>query len=257
MSAKQSLREILLGPITPPPKQGGGLPPKQVNVTISKESKVIKKDKTPKEVVTHNKSSKMEIEESDSKENQSSKIPSNQKEKERYKSPTSSESDGSDSEISEGEPVRHTKVAQTTTLNSHGKRPRSELEKEDKKDKILSLSKKIKKFNPDISKYELKYIGYPMKLETTPRCKKRYMVEVRYKDQNGKMRKKHVRFGKEGREEFIDHKNPARRMSVVNRISEDSNYLSSNFYKLFLLNSQHNNISDAYKDLVNYLEVNV
>lgn len=114
---------------------------------------------------------------------------------------------------------------------------------------ILSSSKKIKKTpKKDHSKYTLKHVSYPIKLNPSEKCKKRYAIQIQYLD-GDKMRTKKIRFGKEGKLEFIDHKDHKKRLARVTRLKNDDNFLDHSFYESNLLNSKFDNIDDAYINL--------
>lgn len=116
------------------------------------------------------------------------------------------------------------------------------------------LRKKIQKFKrADYTKAKLKYIGYPRPFKATPQCQRRFEVEVQFNDQNNKLRKRLVRFGRKGKEEFIDHKDNIKRINTLNKLSNLDNFLDPNFYRATLLNSRHPEIKDAYFELVETL----
>lgn len=114
----------------------------------------------------------------------------------------------------------------------------------------------IRKFKrSDYKKAKLKNIGFPRKLTPTQNCKRKYSVAVEYQDEMGKAHVKNVRFGRDDVPDFIDHKDPKKRLSTVSKMGNDENFLHPNFYKMYLLNSRNSNIHDAYKDLIQVLEL--
>ena len=119
---------------------------------------------------------------------------------------------------------------------------------------ISPMSKKIKKSKPIRDKnIKIKYIGYPVKLTTNEKCRRRYSCEVRYEDNQGKNHTKHVRFGNEGKNEFIDHGDNIKRLNTVSKLSHTDDLLHSNFYKMYLLNSNNTDMNVAYINLINEL----
>ena len=86
-------------------------------------------------------------------------------------------------------------------------------------------SKKIKKIKrEDYKDFKLIEIGFPEKMTVPKRCKKRYGVKVKSMDKEGKIRKKLVRFRREGKDEFIDHKYEMKKIKP-----NDENFLHPNF----------------------------
>lgn len=135
------------------------------------------------------------------------------------------------------------------------------LDEEEKTNKtgtgISNASKKIKKLKREHpEKIKIKYIGYPVKLKPSEKCKRRYACEVKYLDEEGKERKKHVRFGNEGKNEYIDHRDPQKRLNTITKLKNTESPLESNFYKLYLLNSNEPTVNDAYINLITTMGVN-
>lgn len=122
---------------------------------------------------------------------------------------------------------------------------------EEKKTGLMAQSKKIKKSKkPHDKDIKVKYIGYPRKLIPNDRCRKRYSCEVHYVDGSGKLRTKHVRFGNEGKKEFIDHHDNKIRMNTVSKLQHTEDPLHGNFYKAFILNSKETDFNKAYIQLL-------
>lgn len=128
-------------------------------------------------------------------------------------------------------------------------------EHKDRTSDVPGVTKKIQKFKrADYADGELIHIGLPERLKPSDKCRKRFAVNVRFIDKKtGKKRSKLVRFGKEGKDEFIDHKDAIKRERCIAKLGNDENWLHGNFYKLYLMNSNSENIYDAHKALVNHL----
>lgn len=125
------------------------------------------------------------------------------------------------------------------------------------KSSLLPTSKKIKKSKKKhtLENAKIKYIGFPMKLVPNERCRRRFSCEVVYQDLQGKSHKKHVRFGNVGKSEYIDHHDDMKRLNTVSKLANTDDPLQSNFYRMYLLNSKNDNITDAYFNLVQSLKL--
>jgi len=115
---------------------------------------------------------------------------------------------------------------------------------------INSNLKKSQKFKRDdyqkITK--ITHIGFPQKLTASQHCKKKYQVEMKFLDQDGKEKSKLVRFGRLGKEDFIDHGDEDKRRRTISRLTQTDNCLHGNFYSLYLLNNK-SDIYESYKNL--------
>jgi len=123
-------------------------------------------------------------------------------------------------------------------------------------------SKKIKKFNRnDYKNHELIDIGYPTLLEPTAQCKRRYRIPVTFLEKSGQTRKtktRHVLFGSDDQKDYIDHHNEEKRQATCKKLTtNDENWAHPNFYRLYLLNSIHDNIGDAYNALIKSYKLDI
>ena len=122
---------------------------------------------------------------------------------------------------------------------------------------VAGVTKKIQKFKrKDYADAQLIHIGLPRKLihSGASKCRKRFGVDIHFIDKKtGKKRTKLVRFGKEGKEEFVDHHDVLKRQKCISKLSNDENWMHGNFYKLNLLNSKFDNVYDAHKALISNL----
>ena len=118
------------------------------------------------------------------------------------------------------------------------------------KDTVISNSKKIKKQ----LRTDLKLVGiqYPKKIEN-PKFKKRYSIKVDLKDNEGKIHRKTIRFGKKDRAEFIDHKNRELAQKQISHMKNYDSPVKGNYYTLKLLNNKEN-IQDSYLEMLKSLE---
>lgn len=156
---------------------------------------------------------------------------------------------------SQGRPIQmlgHNPPYQASSKNKEVERKVERMDEERDGDQRIQ-KKVISKPKIDRSKLKLKYIGYPKKLTPSERCRKKYAVQIIFEDQKGKEHKKHVRFGKEGKTDYVDDKDELKRISLVNKLGHTDDILHGNFYRAYLLNSKEDNIHDAYKNLTNNL----
>jgi len=108
----------------------------------------------------------------------------------------------------------------------------------------------------DFKKAKLLSLGFPQKVETNDHSKKKYLIQIKYQDNQDKIRIKNVRFGKDNVEDYIDHRDDSKRLRCINKMKNDDNFLHPNFYRLYLLNSKNIDMYEAYKDLTKALNVN-
>lgn len=115
---------------------------------------------------------------------------------------------------------------------------------------ISNQSKKITKFKRENFK-EAKIIslGLPRRVDNIrEQSSKKYCVEVKFQDKEGRMRCKNIRFGNVARKDFIDHLDESKRLKTVEKIKEKENWLHPDFYHAYLLNSAPK-IEDAFFNL--------
>lgn len=119
---------------------------------------------------------------------------------------------------------------------------------------LNSNSKKVLKFKrDDFTNAKIDSIGPIRKNTTDKRSKRRFVVDLKF-HVGDKRHERQVLFGKEGKEEFIDHKDEARRLSTITKIGHTDNPFHPNFWKAYILNSKYDNIPDAHRALVENME---
>ena len=123
--------------------------------------------------------------------------------------------------------------------------------------KEVKVVKEVTKEDKQSSNHERRLISISDLTAITPskNCKKRFKIRVKWSDGSA-VHVKHVRFGKHGREEFIDHHDELKRTSrVVNLISRlekkgrVDDFLQEDYYVVSLLNNLPS-IQESYSDLL-------
>lgn len=111
-------------------------------------------------------------------------------------------------------------------------------------------SKKIKKMkkNWDTS-LKLLSVDFPKPIESG-KIKKRYKVNLTYQSADGKIRKKTVRFGKIGTDEYVDSGDVAKKQKISGKLGNTHNIFHTNFWRLHLLNGDSQNIQENYQNLI-------
>lgn len=81
------------------------------------------------------------------------------------------------------------------------------------------------------------------------KSKKKYFVNVRWREKDGRKRTKVIRFGEKGKKDYVDSKDVAQRMSVLSRLKNTDNPFNKNFYRAHLLNSDELDIKKAWLNM--------
>lgn len=124
------------------------------------------------------------------------------------------------------------------------------IQKKPKIDKIqLHLMNKSRKVPPPDQIKQISGLGYPQPLPLKGTSKRKYQILVNYVDKDGKERQKTVKFGKRTVDDYVDHHDEKKRYFMVNRLKASENPLEPNFWRLYLLNSKHDDLDKAYLDL--------
>lgn len=120
---------------------------------------------------------------------------------------------------------------------------------------INPTSKKITKFKREQYKdAKITYLGFPTKIDSIfQKTLKKWTIEVRFTDKEGRQRVKNIRFGNVIKPDFIDHQNETLKQQFLSKKNlELDNWLHPDFYKVYLLNTSPD-INTAYKNLVSKL----
>lgn len=85
--------------------------------------------------------------------------------------------------------------------------------------------------------YTIKNISYPEEIKPTEKLKKKYKIHLQYTDQNGAKHNKTIRFGKQGKDDYLDHKNIEQKNKLTAKLCNTHNVFHPNYWRLNLLNS--------------------
>lgn len=122
--------------------------------------------------------------------------------------------------------------------------------------KILKpvISKRLKK--NDFQKAKVISLGFPRDLMKESqnggkpfKGKKRFAIEVKYKDDKGKSHTRNVLFGNVEDNDYSFTGDELARLRCTARLKHTDNFLHQNFYRLFLLNSPSKNMVESYSRL--------
>lgn len=114
----------------------------------------------------------------------------------------------------------------------------------------ISISKKIKKPKPIWNnKYKLIDVQYPQPIDN-PKFKKKYKLNITFKNEDDKIRKKTIRFGKKEDIDFVDNGDVARKNRISSKLGNTHNMFHGNFWRLHLLNGDSKNLKENYLNLI-------
>jgi hypothetical protein len=94
----------------------------------------------------------------------------------------------------------------------------------------------------------------PPQLITNEKMRKKYSVRLTYLGKNHVKRNKTVYFGDKEKPDYIDHKDNAKKMSIINRLKNSDSPFSKDFWRLNLLNNKET-ISESYSDVLTQLNI--
>jgi len=115
---------------------------------------------------------------------------------------------------------------------------------------INQESKKIKKVKKNWdNSLKLLSVDFPKPIEGG-KIKKRYKVNLTYKSSDGKIRKKTIRFGKVGTDEYVDNGDALKKQKISGKLGNTHNIFHTNFWRLHLLNGDSQNIGENYQNLI-------
>ena len=110
--------------------------------------------------------------------------------------------------------------------------------------------KRIKKKLLWNSAYTIKNVSCPVALDSKS-IKKRYKLNLEYADNNNKLRKKTIRFGKNGVQEFIDDQNDEKKNRLLSKLGNTHNPLHANFWRFHLLNGDSTDLKKNWMEIIN------
>lgn len=117
---------------------------------------------------------------------------------------------------------------------------------------IPQPEKKIKKLRLKPiwdSKNELIDVQYPQEIHNE-KFKKRFKLNITYRDQNKKLHKKTIRFGNKTQKEFIDDGDNVKKNRISGKLGNTHNLFHANFWRLHLLNGDNKNLKDNYLNII-------
>lgn len=117
--------------------------------------------------------------------------------------------------------------------------------------------KKIKKKNEKPvwnDTYKLINISYPEFLTPNEKLKRKYKIKLIYSDNNGNKHNKTIRFGKHGKEDYLDNKNEENKKKITAKLSNTHNLFHPNFWRLNILNGG-DDLKKNWINLINKLSL--
>lgn len=85
--------------------------------------------------------------------------------------------------------------------------------------------------------YTIKNISFPEEIKATEKLKKKYKIHLQYVDEKGIKHNKTIRFGKHGKDDYLDHKNIDQKNKLTAKLCNTHNIFHPNYWRLNLLNS--------------------
>lgn len=122
---------------------------------------------------------------------------------------------------------------------------------------IEKTSKKIKK---KIEKplwndsFKILNISYPEMITPNEKLKRKYKIKLSYSDEKGEKHNKTIRFGKHGKEDYLDNKNEENKKKVTAKLSNTHNLFHPNYWRLNILNSG-DDLKKNWINLINKLSL--
>lgn len=102
--------------------------------------------------------------------------------------------------------------------------------------------------------YKLINISYPESLVQNEKLKRKYKIKLIYSDEKGNKHNKTVRFGKYGKEDYLDNKNEENKKRLTSKLSNTHNLFHPNFWRLNILNSG-DDLKKNWINLINKLSL--
>lgn len=102
--------------------------------------------------------------------------------------------------------------------------------------------------------YTIKNISYPEEIIANERLKKKYKVHLQYLDPKGIKHTKTIRFGKQGKDDYLDHKNMDQKNKLTAKLCNTHNIFHPNYWRLNLLNTGED-LKSNWMSLINKLKV--
>ena len=150
-------------------------------------------------------------------------------------------------------------MATTSTVKKNWFKKKENDKKEDElinsNNKTPGVEKSIrKKKNKPIwdTQYELIDVQYPKEISNN-KFKKRFKLNILYKDTSKKLRRKTVRFGLKDCKEYIDDGDLSKKHRVSGKLGNTHNMMHGNFWRLHLLNGDARTLKENYLSLLSKL----
>lgn len=115
-------------------------------------------------------------------------------------------------------------------------------------------TKKIKKEKIWKDTYKLQNITFPESIKASERLKKKYKIHIQYLDENNVKHNKTIRFGKHGKEDYLDNKNENQKKKLTSKLCNTHNLFHENYWRLNLLNTT-DDLKSNYFNLLNKIKV--
>ncbi len=122
-------------------------------------------------------------------------------------------------------------------------------------DVIKPLTKRIKKDKPVWdAKYTLIDVQFPIAIEKEG-LKKKYKLNITFKDKENKIRKKTIRFGKKSVNDYIDDFDENKKKKIINKLGNTHNLFHPNFWRFHLLNGEAKTLKENFIDLKQIMQI--
>lgn len=110
------------------------------------------------------------------------------------------------------------------------------------------VAKKIKKFNQFDEKHKILEIGEIQNIDN-PKFHKKLKIKIKYRNNDGKIKSKTIRFGDERKKNFVDTKDESIKKKINSRLARGDNFLHENFWRLRILNGNSTSKEENLKNL--------
>lgn len=102
--------------------------------------------------------------------------------------------------------------------------------------------------------YRLINISFPEILTPNEKLKRKYKIKLVYSDNKGNRHNKTIRFGKHGKEDYLDNKNEENKKKITAKLSNTHNLFHPNYWRLNILNSG-DDLKKNWINLINKLSL--
>lgn len=123
---------------------------------------------------------------------------------------------------------------------------------EEKKEKATKKIKKDKIVWND--SFKITNVTYPENITPNEKLKRKYKIKLTYLDKNGEKHSKTIRFGKHGKEDYLDNKNEDSKKKITAKLSNTHNIFHPNYWRLNILNTG-DDLKKNWINLINKLSI--